>query len=83
MHVKILGPGCKNCQNLEIRTRHALDQLGLEAEVEKVTDIAAIAGYGVMKTPGLVVDDKLLVSGRVPSADEVTVLLADATGGRP
>jgi small redox-active disulfide protein 2 len=82
VHVKILGPGCKNCENLEARTRQALDQLGLHAEVEKVTDYAAIAGYGVMKTPGLVVDDKLLVSGRVPSADEVTGLLADAGGGR-
>ena len=61
MHVKILGPGCKNCETLETRTRQALDQLGLRAEVEKVTDYAAIAGYGVMKTPGLVVDDKLLV----------------------
>jgi small redox-active disulfide protein 2 len=82
VHVKILGPGCKNCRNLEIRTRHALDQLGLDAEVEKVTDVAAIAGYGVMKTPGLVVDENLLVSGRVPSADEVTELLAEATAGR-
>ena len=55
---------------------------GLDAEVEKVTDVAAIAGYGVMKTPGLVVDENLLVSGRVPSADEVTELLAEATAGR-
>lgn len=78
MHVKILGPGCKNCHNLETRTRQALDQLGLDAEVEKVTDYAAIAGYGVMKTPGLVVDDKLLVSGRVPTSEEITGLLRDA-----
>lgn len=76
MHVKILGPGCKNCQNLETRTRQALDQLGLEAEVEKVTDYAAIAGYGVLKTPGLVVDDKLVVSGRVPTAEEISGLLS-------
>ena len=78
MNVKILGPGCKNCQNLETRTRQALDQLGLDAEVEKVTDYAAIAGYGVMTTPGLVVDDKLLVSGRVPTSEEITGLLRDA-----
>lgn len=78
MHVKILGPGCKNCQNLEARTRQALDQLGLDAEVEKVTDYAAIAGYGVLKTPGLVVDEKLLVSGRVPTAEEISGLLSQA-----
>ena len=82
MHVKILGPGCKNCQNLETRTRQALEHLGLQADVEKVTDFAAIASYGVMKTPGLVVDERVLVSGRVPSADEITELLAEAGGAR-
>ncbi len=81
MHVKILGPGCKNCENLEARTREAVDRLGLQAEVEKVTDYAAIAGYGVMKTPGLVVDERLLVSGRVPSAEEITTLLRDVAPG--
>ena len=82
MHVKILGPGCKNCQNLETRTRQALEHLGLQADVEKVTDFAAIASYGVMKTPGLVVDERVLVSGRVPSADEITELLAEVGGAR-
>ncbi|MGB9373487.1 MAG: thioredoxin family protein [Jiangellales bacterium] len=76
MNVKILGPGCKNCQNLETRTREALDQLGLDADVEKVTDYAAIAGYGVMKTPGLVVDDAVVVSGRVPAVDEIAAMLS-------
>ncbi len=81
MHVKILGPGCKNCENLEARTREAVDRLGLRAEVEKVTDYAAIAGYGVMTTPGLVVDERLLVSGRVPSTEEITTLLGDVATG--
>lgn len=79
MHVKILGPGCKNCQNLEARTREALAALGLDASVEKVTDYAAIAGYGVMTTPGLVVDDTVVVSGRVPTADEIAGLLSAST----
>jgi small redox-active disulfide protein 2 len=79
VHVKILGPGCKNCQNLEARTRTALAQLGLDASVEKVTDYAAIAGYGVMKTPGLVVDDAVVVSGRVPTAEEIAGLLRSTT----
>lgn len=78
MHVKILGPGCKNCQTLETRTREALEHLGLQPEVENVTDYAAIAGYGVMTTPGLVADDKLLVSGRVPTTEEISRLLSES-----
>ena len=66
MIIKILGPGCTNCVNLERATREALDQLGLDATVEKVTDYAAIVGYGVMSTPGLVVDEQVVLSGRVP-----------------
>lgn len=76
MHVKILGPGCANCARLEARTREALDSLGLDATVEKVADVADIASYGVMRTPGLVVDERLLVSGRVPAAREIAELLS-------
>ena len=79
MHVKILGPGCKNCRTLEAHTREALDRLGLDASVEKVTDYAQIAGYGVLATPGLVVDETVVVSGRVPGADEIAALLAAAS----
>ncbi|ANE80039.1 redox-active disulfide protein 2 [Mycobacterium adipatum] len=76
MIVKILGPGCRNCHALEERTREALTQLGLQADIEAVTDYAAIAGYGVMKTPGLVVDDEVVVAGKVPSVKDLTRLLA-------
>jgi small redox-active disulfide protein 2 len=76
MHVKILGPGCKNCQNLETRTREALDELGASARIDKITDYGEIAAYGVMATPGLVVDDDVVVSGRVPSVRELRDLLA-------
>lgn len=78
MNVKILGPGCKNCERLEARTREALQELGLDASVEKVTDYAQIAAYGVMKTPGLVVDEQVVVSGRVPTAREIAGLLRGA-----
>lgn len=78
MHVKILGPGCANCERLEARTREALDSLDLDATVEKVTDYAQIAAYGVMRTPGLVVDEALVVSGRVPTSREIGELLAAA-----
>ena len=78
--VKILGPGCANCKNLERVTRDALAELGLDAVVEKVEDYPTILGYGVMSTPGLVVDEKVLVSGRVPRPAEVRDLLVAATG---
>ena len=78
MIIKILGPGCNNCKNLERATREALDQLGLDATVEKVDDYPAIMGYGIMATPGLVVDDKVLVSGRVPKPAEIKQLLTAA-----
>lgn len=76
MIVKILGPGCRNCHALEERTREALTQLGLAADIEAVTGYAEIAGYGVMKTPGLVVDEEVLVAGKVPSAKDIARLIA-------
>jgi small redox-active disulfide protein 2 len=78
MHVKILGPGCSNCERLEARTRQALADLGVAATVEKVSDYEQIEAFGIMRTPGLVVDDRLVLSGRVPSAAELTTLLARA-----
>lgn len=80
MIIKILGPGCTNCNNLERATREALEQLHLDATVEKVQDYPSILGYGVMSTPGLVVDDKVVVSGRVPKPAEITQLLTTAMG---
>ena len=77
MIVKILGPGCRNCHSLEERTREALAQLGLQAQIEAVTDYAEIARYGVMKTPGLVVDEEVVVSGKVPSVADLTKLLTE------
>jgi small redox-active disulfide protein 2 len=76
MIIKILGSGCANCHRLEANTRAALTTLGVAATVEKVTDVGDIASYGVMRTPGLVVDEQVLVSGRVPDAAEIARLLA-------
>ncbi|MGV1037336.1 MAG: thioredoxin family protein [Candidatus Nanopelagicales bacterium] len=78
MIIKVLGPGCSNCERLEAHTREALRVLGLEANLEKITDYGEIAGYGVMRTPGLVVDEQLVVSGRVPTTAEITELLRPA-----
>ncbi len=80
MIIKVLGPGCANCVNLERVTREAVAELGIDATVEKVTDFAAIVGYGVMRTPGLVVDEKVVLSGRVPTAGQVKEILAPLAG---
>lgn len=77
MHIKILGPGCPNCQTLERNTRQALDDGEFEATIEKVEDMADIMTYGVMSTPSLVVDDEVLVTGRVPSAGDIRAMLAE------
>ncbi|MDQ1288984.1 MAG: hypothetical protein QG622_2550 [Actinomycetota bacterium] len=82
MIIKVLGPGCANCVNLEKATRAAVGELGLDATVEKVTDYAAIAGYGVMRTPALVVDEVVVMSGRVPTTAQVRDLLAPPAGSR-
>jgi small redox-active disulfide protein 2 len=76
MIIKVLGTGCANCVNLERVTRDAVAILGLDATIEKVEDYPTIMGYGVMSTPALVVDDKVLLSGRVPTPSQVRELLA-------
>lgn len=76
MNIKILGPGCRNCVNLEKQTRKAVKNLGVDTQIEKVTDYTEIMGYGVLSTPGLVVNEKVLISGRVPKTQEIEELLA-------
>ncbi|BBX70661.1 thioredoxin family protein [Mycolicibacterium psychrotolerans] len=76
MIIKILGPGCRNCHTLEERTRQALSRLGRDAEISVVTDYAEIARYGVMRTPGLVVDEDVVVAGKVPTVGDLAELLS-------
>ena len=77
MTIKILGTGCPNCRRLEAQTLRAIEQLGLQADIEKVEDIGDIVAYGVMSTPALVVDEQVVLSGRVPTVPEVATLLAN------
>ena len=78
LNIKILGSGCANCQRLEAIARQVLDQMGLEAEVVKVTEYLDIMAYHILSTPGLVINEKLVSAGRIPSAAEVTTWLTTA-----
>ena len=76
--IKVLGSGCANCKRLEQMTRKAVDQLGVPAEVIKVTDPTKYADYGVLATPGLVVNEVTVSSGRIPSPAEITTFITSA-----
>ncbi|OPZ65739.1 MAG: hypothetical protein BWY85_00363 [Firmicutes bacterium ADurb.Bin506] len=79
MVIKILGSSCKNCTALLENTRAAVAELGIDCSVEKVTDFAEIARYGVMTIPALVVDDKVVSTGRVLRPNEIANILNGAS----
>ncbi len=75
MIIKVLGTGCRNCVTLAENTQKALDELGMKAEIIKVTEMADIMGYGILSTPGLVVDEKVVSYGKVLKPQEISQLL--------
>lgn len=75
MIIKVLGTGCANCKKLEANAKDAVSKLGSEATVEKVEDLQDIMAYGVMKTPALVVDEKVKSMGKVLSSDDIVKLI--------
>ena len=80
--VKVLGPGCPNCKKVEETARRAASLLGMDAQVEKVTDYEQIMAYPILSTPGLVINERLVCSGRIPAEAEVITWLADALESR-
>jgi small redox-active disulfide protein 2 len=79
MTIKVLGSGCMNCRTLEKRTREAIASLNVTATVEKVEDMQKIASYGILRTPGLVVDEKVVAYGHVPTVDAIKGLILKQT----
>ncbi len=80
MVIKILGSGCPNCQTLYKRTEEALKDLNIDVSIEKVQDFQKIASYGIMRTPGIVIDEKVVSYGCVPKTDEIKKLILARTG---
>ena len=76
--IKVLGSGCANCKRVEQIARKVVADLGVEAEVIKITDYNAIMAYNVLSTPGLVINEKVVSTGRIPAPAEVTTWVADA-----
>jgi small redox-active disulfide protein 2 len=71
MNIKVLGGGCRNCENLLVAVKEAVAEKGIEAEIEYITDMGKIMEYGIMSTPALMVDNKLVSMGRVLKAKDV------------
>ncbi|MBI2620013.1 MAG: thioredoxin family protein [Ignavibacteriales bacterium] len=81
MIIKVLGPGCVNCKTLERRTMEVLSELNLRADVRKIEDLDSIAAYGIMRTPGLVIDERVVWQGGVPTGEKIKQLLESCSGG--
>jgi len=77
-NIKVLGSGCANCKKVEALVHEAVDSLGVEATIEKVTDMAAISSYAIMSTPGLVVNEKVVSAGRIPQKSEIEKWINEA-----
>lgn len=80
MEIKVLGTGCDKCKNLEANAKEAIRELGIEASIEKIEDLVQIMKYGVMSTPGLVINDKVRSVGKVLKVDEIKKLIHEAKG---
>lgn len=76
--IKILGPGCENCQKVNEVAHQAVANFGMDAQFEKITNYDDIMKYPILSTPGLVINEKLVCAGRIPTVSEVSIWLADA-----
>jgi small redox-active disulfide protein 2 len=82
MEIKVLGPGCAKCQQLERTVKEVVKELGIDVKVEDIKDIKKIMEYPILSTPGLVINEKLVFSGRVPNKAEVTKFITAALSNK-
>ena len=80
MKIKVLGSGCARCHQLEETAKEVVKELGIDAEIEEIKDIKKIMEYTILTTPGLVIDEKLVCSGRVPAKAELVTFITTALG---
>jgi small redox-active disulfide protein 2 len=78
MEIKVLGPGCANCKRLYQEAQRAVAQSGVDATVTKVESMEEIASYGILRTPGLAIDGRVVASGRIPLTPEIVTMLTTA-----
>jgi len=83
LSIKVLGPGCDNCKKVEAQAKQAVANLGVEATIVKIVDRAEYPKYGLIYTPGLVINDKLVCGGRIPTEAEVMTWVASALAEQP
>ncbi len=82
VNIKVLGSGCPNCRRLEAAVRRVVQAQGIEAQIEKVSDLAEMMKYAILATPGLVIDEKLVAAGRIPPDKDIAAWLAQAGSQR-
>jgi small redox-active disulfide protein 2 len=80
LSIKVLGMGCANCKNLERQTRNALAEMDIAADIEKIEDLEKIMSYGIMRTPALIINEKVALYGRVPSLPELKEIIQKNIG---
>jgi len=78
MEIKVLGPGCPKCEMVEKRVKNALADLDIAADVEKITDIRKMMSYGILATPGLVINGKIKCAGRIPRIEDIKAWIREA-----
>ena len=78
MEIKVLGPGCPKCEMVEKRVKSALAELGIAADIEKVSDIKKMISYGILATPGLIINGRIVSSGRIPRVEDIRLWIREA-----
>ena len=78
LEIKILGTGCPNCKKLEAETKKAVENMAIEANISKVTEYDKIMAYDILSTPGLVINEKVVSAGKIPTQSELMTMLANA-----